>query len=102
MRIPPPAVIAALSLVIGFAVAAATGVRPLGGLVLFAAALWCGLQWRAQRGLLVAVGLITLYLALFALSHVLGDQIGAWASVFTVAAVMGLAGWLIGDRPAAR
>lgn len=102
MRAPAPALVAAASLVLGFAVADVTGVRPLGGLVLFAAALWCALQWKARRGLPVALALVALYLALFALSHTLGDHIGAWPAVVTVAAVMGLAAWLLGDRPAAR
>lgn len=100
MRQPSPALISALTLIAGFAVADVTGVRPLGGIVLFAGALWCGLQWRARRGLPIALGLIVLFLALFAASHPLGDEIGAWPSVFTVAAVMGIAGWLLGDRPA--
>lgn len=99
----PPSLIAALTLILGFGVADLTGVRPLGGVVLFAGALWCGLQWKARRGLPIALGLIGLFLLLFALSHRLGDEIGAWPSVFTVAAVMGLVGWVVGDRaPRAR
>lgn len=95
----PPSIVAAFTLIVGFGVADLTGVRPLGGIVLFAGALWCGLQWKARRGLLVAVGLIALFLVLFAVSHKLGDEIGAWPSVFTVAGIMGIAGWLAGDRP---
>lgn len=95
----PPSLVAALTLIAGFAVADLTGVRPLGGIVLFAGALWCGLQWREHRGMLVAAGLIVVFLALFAGSHALGRQIGAWPSVFAVAAVMGIIGWGVGDRP---
>lgn len=98
----PPSLIAALTLIAGFGVADLTGVRPLGGIVLFAGALWCGLQWKARRGLPIALGLIALFLVLFAVSHKLGHEIGAWPSVFTVAAIMGAAGWFIGDRPASR
>lgn len=96
----PPSLVAALTLIVGFGVADLTGVRPLGGIVLFVGALWCGLQWKARRGLPVALGLILLFLVLFALSHKLGHEIGAWPSVFTVAAIMGVAGWLAADRPA--
>lgn len=90
--------IAAGALILGFGVAELTGVRAIGGLVLFAGALWCGLRWKATRGLVVAIGLVALFLVLFAVSHVLGDQIGAWPSVFVVSAVMALATWLAADR----
>ncbi|MEH3054563.1 MAG: hypothetical protein PGN13_11245 [Patulibacter minatonensis] len=98
MPAPPPAIVAALTLIAGFGVADLTGVRPLGGLVLFAGALWCGLQWKARRGLPVAIGLIVVFLVLFAASHPLGKAIGAWPAVFTVAAAMALAGWAVADR----
>ena len=98
MRRTPTPLVAALSLIVGFGVAELTGVRPIGGVVLFAGALWCGLRWRAERGLGVAIGLVVLFLVLFALSHVLGHQIGAWPSVFTVSAVMAVAAWWFVDR----
>jgi hypothetical protein len=97
-----PALVAALSLIVGFAVADATGVRPLGGIVLFVGAVWCALRWKERRGLGIALGLVGVFLALFAVSHVLGDQIGAWPSVFTVAAVMGATAWLVAERPSSR
>lgn len=90
--------VAAGSLLLGFAVAQATGVRPLGGLVLFAGALWCGLRWRTTRGLPIAVGLAVLYLLAFAGSHPLGDAIGSWPAVVVVAAATGAASWAFGDR----
>jgi hypothetical protein len=102
MRTPPPSLVAALSLIAGFAVADVSGVRPLGGVVLFAGALWCGLRWKARRGLPTAAALIAVYLALFALSHPLGHEIGAWPSVVVVAAAMGAAGWWCADRRPAR
>ena len=86
--------VAAGSLLVGFAVAQVTGVRSLGGLVLVAAAAWCSVQWRRAAGWPVAVGLVLLYVAAFAAfaaSHVLARVIGAWPSVLTVAAVVGLA-----------
>lgn len=90
--------IAAGALILGFGVAELTGVRAIGGVVLFAGALWCGLRWKAIRGLPLALALVGLFLVLFALSHVIGDQIGSWPSVFLVSAVMALAAWLVADR----
>lgn len=102
VRSLPTSLVAAGSLFVGFGVAELTGVRAIGGVVLFIGALWCGLQWKAARGLGGAIGLVVLFLALFAISHVLGHQIGAWPSVVVVSAVMGAAAWLVVDRPAAQ
>ncbi len=98
----PTAPVAALSLVAGFAVADASGIRALGGIVLLAAVLWCARRWRRQAGIAVAVLLIASYAAAFAASHVLGDALGAWPAVFTVAAAVGLAAWVLADAPAGR
>ena len=85
-------------MILGFAVADVTGVRPLGGLVLFIGALWCGLRWKAARGLATALALVAVFLIAFALSHVLGNQIGAWPSVFVVSAAMAFCAWALVDR----
>lgn len=98
----PTWLVAALSLVLGFAVADVTGVRPLGGIVLFLAALWCGLEWRRARGLGVALGLVAVYLLAFGLSHPLGKQLGSWPAVFLVAAVVGAVVWATIERPRLR
>ena len=58
MRTAP---VAAASLVLGFAVAQATGVRALGGLVLVAGAAWCAVRWRASAGTGAAVALVVAY-----------------------------------------
>ena len=89
----PTWLVAALSPLVGFAVADLTGVRPLGGLVLFAAALWCGLAWMRQRGLPVAVGLVAVYLVAFAGSHPLGKAIGSWPAVLVVSVLVGAVVW---------
>jgi hypothetical protein len=89
--------VAALSLLVGFGVADVTGVRPLGGLVLAAALLWCGLRWRARHGLGRALALVVVYLAAFAVSHALADTFGAWGSVTLVACGVGLVTWLAAD-----
>jgi hypothetical protein len=94
--------IAAGSLIAGFAVADVTGVRALGGIVLFLAALWCALRWRREVGLGRAASLVLLYLVAFALSHVLGRAIGSWPSVLVVSAIVGAATRAWADVPAAR
>ncbi len=102
LRSVPTWIIAPLSLALGFAVADATGVRPLGGVVLFLAALWCGLTWRRERGLPVALGLVAVYLAGFALSHPLGKQIGSWPGVAVICLAVGAITWaVVRRRPAA-
>jgi len=98
---PPTWPVAAGSLALGFAVAQATGVRPLGGLVLLAGAAWCATRWRARVGTPKAAGLVVLYAAAFAGSHGLGPLIGAWPAVGVVAAVTGAAAYAVADAPAA-
>lgn len=90
--------IASGSLVAGFAVAQATGVRPLGGLVLVVAVAWCALRWRAAGGVGAAAGLVVLYVAAFAASHALADVLGTWGAVLAVAALTGAAAWAFADR----
>ncbi len=96
----PTAPIAAASLVAGFAVADASGVRPLGGLVLALALAWCALRWRRSAGVARATALVALYLAAFVSSHLLAGVAGTWGAVLLVAAVVGAAAWLAADRPA--
>jgi hypothetical protein len=102
MTVTPTWPVAALSLAAGFAVADLTGVRPLGGVVLFAAALWCGLRWKATAGLGVALALVAVYLLGFAVSHPLGDRLGAWGAVATISAAVGAVTWAVADRPRTR
>jgi hypothetical protein len=101
MRPLPTWPIAAGALLLGFGVAELTGVRALGGLVLVAGALACGLRWRLLVGLPRALALVALFLAGFALAHPLGDAIGAWPAVALVAAVVGAVAWRVADAPAA-
>jgi hypothetical protein len=92
--------IAAGSLVAGFALAQATGVRPLGGVVLLAGVGWCAVRWRERTGTARAAGLAGLYAAAFAGSHGLAHVIGAWPSVAVVAAVVGVASYALADTRA--
>ena len=94
----PTAVVAAGSLVAGFAVAQATDVRALGGVVLVAGAAWCGRHWLRRQGPLTATALVAGYAAAFVGSHLLARQVGAWPAVLTVAAAVGVASWVASDR----
>jgi hypothetical protein len=96
------ALVSALSLVAGYAVAAGTGVRALGGVVLLVALGWCVLRWRALAGTPTAAGLAAAYVALFVASHLLARAIGAWPSVLAVAAAMGALAATLADARRAR
>ncbi len=98
----PTAPVAAGSLVAGYLVARATGVRPLGGGVLAAAGLWCAKAWRRRGGPRTAAALLGVYGAAFAGSHPLARRIGAWPAVLTGAAAAGLAAWALSDRRGTR
>jgi hypothetical protein len=74
---------AAACLPAGFGVAVATGVRPLGGIVLLALAVVAGNELRARLRL-PWYGIV---LVCFVVSHLLGHAIGAWGAVAVVTAV---------------
>jgi len=93
----PTAPVAAGSLIAGYAVASASGSRPLGGLVLAAGGLWCLRAWQSRHGARTAAALGAVGLAAFALSHVLARAIGAWPSVLLVSALTALAAWAGAD-----
>lgn len=95
-RIPTAPVVAG-SLIGGYLVARETGVRPLGGAVLAAGGAVAVSQWRRQGPVVTGVLLAT-YLGGFGASHPLAKKIGAWPSVFSVAAVAGAASYVLADR----
>jgi hypothetical protein len=99
MRPLPTWPIAAGALLLGFAVAEVTGVRALGGAVLFLGGLACGLRWRLLLGLPRALALVVVFLAGFALAHPLGEAIGSWPAVIVVAAIVGAIVWRAADAP---
>jgi hypothetical protein len=82
----PSSLLVAVGLSVGFGVAQGTGVRALGGVVLAACGLGAAALWVRRRGWAVAVGLGLLYLAAFALAHVLALGVGlnAWLAVALV------------------
>jgi hypothetical protein len=100
--------LAAVGLIAGYAVAVATGSRPLGGLVLAACGLVCIATWLRRDGRRTATLLTIAGLAAFALSHVIGLIIGPWPAVLLAAAGAGVLSWRVSDsrhvslkRPAA-
>ncbi len=101
MRPVPTAAIAAGSLIGGYGVAAGSGSRPLGGLVLAAGGLYCARVWARRDGPRTAAALTGVGLLAFALSHVIAREIGAWPAVLSVAAATGAVVWVRSDAPAA-
>jgi hypothetical protein len=91
--------VASGSLLLGFAVAQATGLRPLGGIVLIAGCAWCALRWLQVRPARIArtAALVVVYLGAFVVSHVIADTLGAWPSVLLAAALTGLAAYVLAD-----
>jgi hypothetical protein len=87
-------------LILGYAVAASTGSRPLGGLVLLIGGLCCGWVWMQRHGTRTAVTLLGVGLFAFVLSHLLALAIGAWPAVLLVAAGMACAAWTWADSRA--
>lgn len=94
----PTAVIAAVTLVVGFAVAQGTGVRWLGGVVLAAGLLWCAVRSVRPAGPLRTVAAGVVALAAFVGSHLAADALGTWPSVLLAALVAGVGVWLLVDR----
>jgi hypothetical protein len=97
MRDVPTAPVAAASLIVGYAVAASTGSRPLGGVVLAIGGLWCVRAWTHHHGARTAAMLACVCLAAFVLSHVLALAIGAWPSVLLVAVAVAAIIWTQAD-----
>jgi hypothetical protein len=97
MRTLPTAPVAAATLIVGYAVAAGTGSRPLGGVVLLLGGLWCIHAWQRRCGTRTAVKLAAVGFGAFVLSHVLALAIGAWPSVLFVAALVAAVAWAQAD-----
>jgi len=93
----PTAPVAAGTLIAGYAVASASGSRPLGGLVLLIGGMWCVRAWSARHDARTAMTLTTVGLVAFIASHVLAVAIGAWPSVLAVATFAGAVVWVRAD-----
>ena len=89
MRRLPTALLAALTLVVGFAVAQGTGVRWLGGAVLLLGGAWCVAREAGRTPAWRLVFVVIVALACFVLSHVLAGPVPAWVAVAVAAGVLG-------------
>jgi hypothetical protein len=89
--------VASGSLLLGFAVAQATGIRPLGGIVLVAGCAWCALRWLHAAGGARTTLLVVVYIGAFVLSHVVADTLSAWPSALLAAAIVGIAAYALAD-----
>ncbi|MGI8803167.1 MAG: hypothetical protein ACR2KV_13515 [Solirubrobacteraceae bacterium] len=96
----PTAAVAGLGLIAGYAVAVASGSRPLGGVVLLLVGIWCARTWLRRDGRRTAALLTAVGLAAFVGSHVLALVIGAWPAVLVAAAVVAVACWRVSDAQA--
>ncbi len=90
--------VAAAGLIAGYAVAVATGSRPLGAVVLVGFGLACLATWLRRDGRRTAVLLTIAGLLAFALSHVLARVVGAWPAVLITAAAIAALCWQVSDR----
>ncbi|NLA36355.1 MAG: hypothetical protein GX868_11835 [Actinobacteria bacterium] len=92
--------IVAGSLIGGYLVARETKKRPLGGAVLAAGGVAAFRTWSKTVGPAKAIVLLAVYLGGFGASHPLAKKIGAWPSVFAVAAASAGAAHIVSDRRA--
>src|SRR4051794_21848735 len=96
----PSALLVAIGLAAGFAIAQGTGIRALGGAVFALGGLGAAWLWVPRRGWGVALGLGALYLAAFVLAHVLalGAGFPAWLAVSLVTVVAAGVTFAVADR----
>jgi hypothetical protein len=98
MRRLPTAPLAAGSLIAGYAVAAGSGSRPLGGLVLAAGGLCCARAWYRRHDARTSAELTGAGVLAFAASHLLALAVGPWPSVLSLSAALAALVWARADR----
>ena len=81
------ALLAALTLIIGFAVASLTGNRALGGIVLLVGGAVCAWLWWRLAGPWRAASCVAIAGVAFVVSHPLGAVLTSWGAVLLVSAV---------------
>jgi len=91
------AAVVATGLIGGWITARETGIRPLGGVILAAAAGYAARTWNAKAGAGVAAGLTTGYIGAFGLSHPLAKKMGSWPAVLSVTAATAGAAYALSD-----
>ena len=98
-RIP---LVASATLIVGFAVARATGVVWLGGIVLVIGGLWCAWQWKRTLGVVPALIGVLVFFVAFVLSHPFARVVGAWPATIIMAIAAGGLACVIESRAARR
>ena len=81
------ALLAALTLIIGFAVASLTGNRALGGIVLVVGGAVCAWLWWQLAGPWRAAACVAIAGIAFVVSHPLGAILTSWGAVLLVSVV---------------
>ena len=97
------ALLAALTLIIGFAAASLTGNRALGGVVLLVGGAVCAWLWWRLAGPWRAAACVAIAGVAFVVSHPLGAILTSWGAVVVVSVVTaGAAYALTGGRASSR
>ena len=97
------ALLAAATLIIGFAVASLTGNRALGGIVLVVGGTTCAWLWWRLAGPWRALLCVAIAGVAFVVSHPLGALLTSWGAVLLVSAVTaGVTYALTGGRASSR
>ena len=94
----PTSVMAAVGLIGGFAVTKLAHHRRPGGLVAGSIGLLAVETSRRRAGTAAALAVGGSYVTALAVSHPLAKKLGAWPSVFTVAAAAATTAHLVADR----
>jgi hypothetical protein len=93
------ALLAAATLIVGFAVASLTGNRALGGVVLIAGGAVCALVWWRLAGPLRAIAAVAVAGVAFVVSHPLGAVMTSWGAVLLVSVLTAIAAYYITPPP---
>lgn len=93
------ALLAAFTLIIGFAVASLTGNRTLGGVVLIAGGAVCAYLWWRLAGIWRAIAAVAIAGIAFVVSHPLGTVLTSWGAVLLVSAITAVAAYYITPPP---
>ena len=93
------ALLAAATLIVGFAVASLTGNRALGGVVLIAGGAACALMWWRLAGPLRAIAAVAVAGVAFVGSPPLGAVMTSWGAVLLVSVLTAIAAYYITPPP---
>ena len=89
------AVLAALTLIVGFAAASLTGNRAFGGAILIIGGIACAYLWWRLAGPWRALACVAIAAVAFVISHPLGAIITSWGAVLLVSVVTAAAAYAL-------